>query len=136
MTPPPGFLPGPTPLAAVLISVAVRALPTASRNRYHDEFRAELCCLRPGRQLADATNVLLGSLALRRALQEDDVTALKADRRLGCRIGRHHYRVINGDNTENRSDRHLECVHCGKIKEIDMYEPSDGSTLGGGVGLV
>lgn len=58
-------------------------------------------------------------------------TDLTDSKPLGCRLGRHHYETVNGDNAENKRDRHKECLRCGKVKEMDMYEPSDGRYLGG-----
>lgn len=84
------------------------------------------------RQISEAASVLAGSFALSRALQEDAMTTEPHQgRSVGCRFGRHRYETVGGDNDENRKDRHQECVRCGKIKEMDMYKPSDGRYLGG-----
>jgi hypothetical protein len=133
MTPlPPGFVRTPNTAAAALIWLAARPLPPVHRNRYYDEFRAEVCSL-PGRQqVTEAASVLAGSFRLSRALQEDRMTTdLTHGKPIGCRLGHHHYQTVSGDNAENRKDRHKECVHCGKVKEMDMYEPTDGRYLGG-----
>jgi hypothetical protein len=123
-------------MAAAMIWVAVRALPAASRDRYRDELRAELCCLRRRGQISEAASALAGSLALRHAIQEDDMTpGLSSNKYFACRIGRHRYELVSGDNAENRADRHLQCKHCAAIKEVAMYEPSDGKYLGGNSGL-
>ena len=133
MTPlPPGFVRTPNAAAAALIWLAVRPLPAAYRDRYRDEFRAEVCCLRSRQQVSEAASVLAGCLRLCRALQEGDMTTgLTHGKPIGCRLGRHHYQTVSGDNAENKRDRHRECLHCGKVKELDMYEPSDGRYLGG-----
>jgi hypothetical protein len=121
----------------MLIWLAVRPLPAPHRDRYRDEFRAEVCCLGNRQQFSEAASLLAGSFSLSRALQEDDMTTdLTYGKSIGCRLGRHHYQTVSGDNAENRADRHKECLHCGKIKEMDMYEPSDGRYLGGGQGLL
>ena len=53
-----------------------------------------------------------------------------------CKTGKHKYQMVGDDNPENRKDRHLECIHCGKVKELDMYGKTDGKYMaGGGVGL-
>jgi len=129
---PPGFIRSPNAAAAVLIWLAVRPVPAAHRDRYRDEFRAEVCCLRGRQQVSEAASVLAGSFRLSRALQEDDMNIdLTHGKPVGCRLGHHHYQTVSGDNPENKSDRHKECVNCGKVKEMDMYEASDGRYIGG-----
>jgi hypothetical protein len=129
---PPGSIRTPHPAAALLIWLAVRPLPSGSRDRFQDEYRAEVCCLGSRQQVLEAASALAGSFALSRAIRENDMKMHTPQRRrLLCRLGRHDYRTIGAVNTENMRDRHKECTHCGKIKELDMYEPSNGRSLGG-----
>src|SRR3954447_26187988 len=104
MTPlPPGFVRTPNAAAAALIWLAVRPVPAAHRDRYSDEFRAEVCCLRGRQQVTEAASVLAGSFRLSRALQEDDMTTdLTHGKPIACRLGHHHYQIVGGDNAENR----------------------------------
>lgn len=80
----------------------------------------------------EATSLLAGSIRLSRALQEDKMATHPTQRKsVGCLLGRHRYQTVGGDNEENKKDRHQECLHCGRVKELDMYRPSDGRHLGG-----
>lgn len=133
MTPPlpPGFVRIPNVVAGALIWLAVRPLPAAHRDRYREEYRAEVCCLGGRRQVSEAASLLAGSFALYQALSKDDMTTdLSSGKPFFCRIGRHHYQTVTGDNLENRKDRHRECEYCGHVKEMDMYEPSNGRYMG------
>lgn len=133
---PPGFTRTSNAPASVLIWLAVRPLPAAYRDRYRDEFRAEVCCLGNRQQVSEAASFLAGSFALRLSLREDAMTnGINTGKAVGCRLGRHHYQMVSGDNDENRKDRHKECRHCGKVKEVDMYQPSDGKYFGGTQGV-
>jgi hypothetical protein len=115
---PPGFIRTPTPVAAALISLSVQPLPARSRDRWRDEYRAEIVDLARTRQVREAASALAGCFALRSALHAADSTAIAVTAtRWPCRLGRHHYRTVNQDNPENRKYRMKECIHCGKIKE-------------------
>lgn len=129
--PPPGFLTTPTGPASLLVSISVLALPSNCRDRYRDEFRAELCYLPIGRQIPEAAGLLAGAVALRHALKEADVSiSAEPVRHLTCRIGRHHYLFIDDQNPEDRRIHHFECRDCGKVKEQGPdYRPTDGSWL-------
>lgn len=105
-------------MAAALISLSVLPLPAESRDRWRDEYRAEIVGLTRRRQVREAVSALAGCLALRSALRAADATAIAVTAtRWPCRFGRHHYRTVNQDNPENRQYRMKECIHCGKIKE-------------------
>jgi hypothetical protein len=132
--PPPGFIRTPTPLAAALIALSVIPLPTGSRDRWSDEYRAEIFGLSRTRQIAEAASALSGSFALRAALKADpDGNPVTTTSRF-CRIGRHRYQIINEDNPENRKYQHRECVICGKINEGPTTDlpRSERSFMGGG----
>ncbi len=135
--PPPGFVSSPTGPASAMVSLSVLALPSRCRDRYRDEFCAELCCLPIGRQILQAAGVLVGAVALRRALKEEDMSiSPRPAKHLTCRVGRHHYLLIDDENPEDRRIHHLECRDCGKIKESGPdYQPSDGRWLAGGLGV-
>jgi hypothetical protein len=127
----------PTPIAGAMVALTVRVLPPGHRDRYDDEFRAELCLLRPRRQIPQATGLLVGAVTLRGALKERDMSIeMNSIKFWKCRIGRHRYRLVTDDNPENRRSSHLECTRCLKFKEIKEYTPSDGKYLtGGGIGM-
>ena len=122
----------PNALAGVLVSVAVRILPTQHRDRYDDEFRADLCCISRTRQIPQAAGLLVGAFALKSALLDADPATADSVTYWRCRLGRHRYRVVSDDNLENRRSSHLECSRCLKFKEIKEYAPTDGRWLGGG----
>lgn len=124
-------------LAGGVVSVGVRLLPSDHRDRYYDEFRADLCLVPRGRQLGHALGLLAGALPLRRALAEHSQEELPMSHVYWkCRLGRHHYLLVNDDNPENRASTHLECTRCLKLKEIKEYVPTDGRYLaGGGIGM-
>lgn len=121
----------PTKVAEAPVWMAASVLPAAARERYRDEFRAELCCLPPGRQLLEAAGMLRTSVALRAALQESDAFAPAVTRRsVACWWGIHHYELLNDGNEENRRSHHLECRSCHRIKEFgDDYTPVGGGWL-------
>lgn len=129
---PPGFLPTPGATASALVAISVLALPPACRDRYRDEFRAELVTLRRSRQIVEAVSLVAGSLALRRAVRgREQIDPLMPAKPLSCRLGKHSYVLVSDDNPENRRNMHKECVHCGKVKEIKEYTRSDGRYIGG-----
>lgn len=132
--PPPGFIRTPTPLAAALISLSVLPLPSGSRDRWRDEYRAEIFGLSRTRQLVEAASALSGSLALRSALVADPEGSPVTTTSRSCRIGRHRYRTVNEDNPENRRYQHRECVVCGKIREgqTSDFPRTERSFMGGG----
>lgn len=132
--PPPGFVMTPCGPASIMVRISVLTLPRASRDRYCDEFRAELCCLPVGRQILQAVGLFVGSMALRLALKEEDMSiSPEAGKHLTCRIGRHHYLLIDDENPEDRRLHHYECRDCGRIKERGPdYQPSDGNWLAKG----
>ena len=124
---PPGFLPTPTPAASAMVAITVMILPAGSRDRYRDEFRAELIGLPARRQIGCAASVLGGSVALRSALRSRGIAdPLDVRRHWTCRIGWHRYRLVSDDNPENRRNMHRECERCATIKDIREYSGHDG----------
>ena len=123
-------------LAAGLVGVTVRLLPAGYRDRYYDEFRADLCHLSRRRQITEAASQLAGALSLRHVLKEREMTTvLQSAKYWKCQLGRHRYQLVNDDNPENRRSKHLECSRCLKLKEIKEYTPTDGKwMLGNGGG--
>lgn len=132
--PAPGFVATPTPLASAMVSVSVLALPSTSRDRYREEFRAELCALHVGKQIVEAAGIVICALALRRALKEEEMSiSPQSAKHLTCRIGRHHYLLIDDENPEDRRIHHRECRDCGKVKEAGPdYTPTNGNWLARG----
>jgi len=133
--PPPGFMLSPTPLAAALIAMSLLPLPVESRNRWSDEYRAEIVGLPRIRQITNAASALGGSFSLRSALTSTDThEALSASIALTCRVGRHRYRIVNQDNPENRQYLLRECILCGKIKDgptTNLPRRDDGAFMNG-----
>ncbi len=115
---PPGFIRAPTPIAAGLIALSVLPLPAKSRDRWRDEYRAEIVGLPWIRQVAEAASALAGAINLRSALQAAEGDEVLAPTKTwSCRLGRHHFRTVNQDNPENRQYQFRECISCGKMKE-------------------
>ena len=50
-----------------------------------------------------------------------------------CRVGRHHYDVVQDDNPEMRGGSHLECARCGHVKDVASYAPPPAGGLAGGL---
>ncbi len=120
-------------LAGGLVWLTVRLLPPGHRDRYSDEFRADLCFLNGRRQITEAGSQLAGALSLRHVLKEHEMTSnLKSAKYWKCHLGRHQYQLVGDQNPENLRSMHLECARCLKIKEIKEYTPSDGKWLSGG----
>jgi hypothetical protein len=123
--------PRPHPPARLLLAVVVLVLPAASRDRYREEFRAELAELAWMSQVFQAGTLLVGSFSLRKALGKvdviEDLTGAKSWR---CRLGRHHYLIAQDDNAEMRGRHYLRCDRCGKPKDKDKYGPMPGTALG------
>lgn len=126
-------------LAGGVLTVAALMVPKAQRDRYDDEFRADLYLVRPGRQLPHALGVLVGAFALRRAINATDAeAAARSVTYWRCRLGRHQYKTVNDANPEFRKSTHRECSRCLKVgKDSTGYEtartaddPIAGWTLG------
>ena len=133
--PPPGFIRTPNPLAAALIALSVLPLPTGSRDRWSDEYRAEIFGLPRTRQIMNAASVLAGALTLRSALKAgDSESVFAAATSWSCRLGRHQFRSVNQDNPENRQYQYRECVTCGNLKEGPSadFSRTDRPFMGGG----
>ena len=110
--------PQPGKAARCLLSVTVLVLLAAARDRYREEFRPELCELGRMTQIPEAASLLRGSVALRQALREREMTDTdhaKLDWR--CHLGRHHYVRRFDDNPEVRGQSVLECTRCGKHED-------------------
>jgi hypothetical protein len=110
----------PSRTAVRLVRIAARALPAdGRRERYRDEFVAELYGLSTARQLRHAVGVVVLARSLRSALLsapspsllEVAVAPVKAARPLLCRLNlRHKWRI---DSSED-GGRFRHCVRCGK----------------------
>jgi hypothetical protein len=102
------------------IRVATWVLPRSTRDRYRQEFLAELYGLGGTRQLRHAAAVLTRSWALRAAINTpSDATAADMEivfpprrrRPLYCRLIRHYWVDLS---SEDGSSRYRECARCGK----------------------
>ena len=137
--------PRPNPVARCLVGPAVQVLPRDHRDRYREEFRAELCELGGTDQVAAAASLLRGCLSLRYALLDRQVAAqARAPRSMRCRLGRHQYTVQR--DVALAKDHHMSyrCMRCGAYYERkrDEEEGFDIETLsrnsnylGGGSGF-
>jgi len=102
-----------------VLAVVVSVLPAGSRDRYREEFRAELAELGPLSQLFQAGTLLVGSVSLRKALSGMDVIEdLTMGKTWWCRLGRHHYLPVQDDNPEMPGRTFLRCSGCQKPKEL------------------
>ena len=129
--------PQPQPFARLSLAVVIRVLPAASRDRYREEFRAELAELPWMSQLFQAGTLLVGSFSLRKALRQVDVIEdLTSARDWRCRLGLHHYHPVQDDNPEMRGRAYLRCDRCGKPKDPPEYgaAPPTGMAFNGTVG--
>jgi hypothetical protein len=126
----------PTAGAAALVVLAARRLPANERERYCEEFRAELCAVTALRQIAVGVSYLFSARSLGRVLAENASAwpAYLGPRPLEgnmngiwtCRIGIHRYATVtDGDYPPVV---YKECRHCGKVKHR--------SDFGGGSGPV
>ncbi len=123
--------PRPTAIAGLLLAVVLLVLPAPSRERYREEFRSELSELNAFSQLFQAGTLLVGSVSLRKALSGMDVIEdLTVTLSLRCRLGRHRYMPVQGDNPEMRGHRYLRCDVCGKPKDETEYPPLPPTGMG------
>ena len=124
---------GPRPIAPArwMIVVTIAVLPADSRDRYREELRTELAEFGWQWQVPQAISLLVGSIALRRALNERDLPDSIVEKRdWRCRLGRHRYVVRQDDNPEMRGRGYLQCVRCGKPKDPPEYGPPSAPTIG------
>jgi len=119
-------------VAGAVVAIAVRILPAAQRDRYSDEFRADLSVLMIGRQLPYAVGALVSAVPLRRAIKETDSDeAARSVVYWKCRWGVHRWMVFNDDNPEQRKGTHKECTRCLKLKDINEHDPTSATWVGG-----
>ena len=87
------------------------------------------------KRTTNASSSVAGSFSLRSALTSTDAhEALSTSIALTCRVGRHHYRIVNQDNPENRQYLLRECILCGKIKDgptTNLPRRDDGAFMNG-----
>ena len=112
----------PTWWASLAVRSASLPLPAEDRDRYRQEFLAELYGMTPAEQLHHATGVLSRAWTLRVALNEPErliskeATMAKPWR---CRIGMHRWRI----ERDYQGKRYRECRHCGAVSGISMTPP-------------
>jgi hypothetical protein len=115
----PGFGPRHT------VQAATRVLPGATRDRYRQEFLAELHGLGRTRQLRHAAGVLSRCWALRAAINSpSESTAADMEivfprhrRPLPCRLNRHRWETFRTEDAKP----YQRCQRCGK-DETDIWE--------------
>lgn len=128
----PGFL------ATAEVRVAALMLPTSDgRDRYRHEFVAELYGMSRGRQMHHATQILLSTWALRRAMTADahrrvaeeasmtapDVSG-RTSKGIWCRLNLHHWAWRSTDD----GGRYRVCDRCGK-EDFRVSDPGDGNAV-------
>lgn len=119
-------------LARQSVRLAARVLPAGSaRNRYEQEFVAEMYALAPQRQRVYAIGVLTHAWSLRAALADNPVVKEEMDmhrKPLMCRLNiRHAWRW---DSTEDGA-RYEHCAKCGRDRS-DFPEDGGPSLIGRG----
>jgi hypothetical protein len=106
------------------VQVATRVLPGSTRDRYRQEFVAELYGLSPARQLREAFGVMSRSWALRTAINTPSEAAAadmeivfpRHHRPLPCRLNRHRWETVRAED----GSRYQQCQRCGK-DETDIF---------------
>jgi hypothetical protein len=106
------------------VRAATQVLPCARRERYRQEFLAELYGLGRARQLRHAATVLSRSWALRAAINtpseeaaaDMEIVFPRHRRPLSCRLNRHRWETLR---TEDGTP-YLRCQRCGK-DETDIF---------------
>jgi hypothetical protein len=111
--------------ACTVVKLSARALPRGqARDRYRDEFVAELHGMSRTRQTRHSVGILSRAWALRMAVTSngrlaggtEDVTTQMSTRPLLCRLNLHHaWRMY----TTEDGARYRRCVLCGKDDEGD-----------------
>lgn len=99
---------------------AAQLLPTEVRERYLDEWRADLAWAPRHEVLPYAVGVLARVLALRAALRGDDRPALP----VLCRLHLHREIEVH-DNPEDPGVVSRECRRCGRVRDA-WFEPGGG----------
>jgi hypothetical protein len=126
----------PNPWASRAIRLAVRVLPEGlARDRYRHEFLAELYGMSRPRQLRHAINLLIGSFALRAAVDRERqpsslelVLPVTARKPLLCRLNLHH-KWIRLSDSEDEGEDYLQCRGCGRVREFNT--PNIGGNMAG-----
>lgn len=101
-----------------MVGLAARTLPVSHRERYRQEFNAELHFIPPADQLRYASQVLTRTWSLRSALTEpapattgDSTMKTIPTHPLSCRLHlRHHWRRCFSED----GARYIACTKCGK----------------------
>lgn len=125
---------GPTPAqgsarwARAGVALATRALPAgATRQRWREEFSADLFVLGRRQQATYTIGVLANAWALRSALRRGEPTIVGSTatsrRPLMCRLNlRHRWRVVSTED----GNPHWECTRCRKLW-VTVRPPGDWS---------
>jgi hypothetical protein len=125
-----------SPLARLLLDLAVRAVPAGHRERYAREFAAELHEVPAGQRFRYTLGLLLAAPALRSALSGATAPAphevVRARKPLRCRLGRHRWGMQSAED----GTRFEACLRCDKDRPPGNYGSggSEGSWSAMGVG--
>jgi hypothetical protein len=116
-----------------VVRLAARALPAGElRDRYRQEFLAELHACRSGAQLRYAVAVLTHVLALRIAVGGDrlrlESLRFGKHRPLLCRLHLHHFEPCHNPDGEF----YLRCRRCGEDRD-DPHGRSGDASIGGNI---
>ncbi|GAA1967883.1 hypothetical protein [Microbacterium deminutum] len=126
----PAFVP------SLLISLAGRVLPGGSRrDRYRQEFLAELYGMTPARQTAHALQIVASSWSLRSATSHPQregktILTILRSKPLLCLLNiRHHWEVQSTPDGE----RYQRCTKCGKDRMEYPWgpDPKRSAPIGG-----
>jgi hypothetical protein len=125
----------PGPVAVLLITLAGRILPGGSRrDRYRQEFLAELHGMAPGRQIAHALQIVASAWSLRSATANPDrerktmLTMLRSKPLLCLLNVRHKWSWVSSTDGE----RYERCAKCGKDRMAYPWglDPKGRNTIG------
>ena len=114
---------GPTMWARTGVALATRALPAGpTRDRWRQEFRADLQVLGRRRQATYTMGVLANAWALRSAVDREEPTIMEKTvttrAPLTCRLNlHHHWHVVSTED----GTRYRECRACHKL--WDTWRP-------------
>lgn len=128
----------PALVPAFLVAVAVRVLPGGTRrDRYRQEFQAELYGMTSGRQTVHAFQLLASSWSLRSATAHPGrearsmITILRS-KPLLCLLNIHHH--WEGQSSPD-GDRYQRCTKCGKDRMDWPWGTVEGGFPGNTIGM-
>jgi hypothetical protein len=110
----------PGSVARAIVGLAVETLPAEHRNRYENEFLAELSYIPAPEQRRYALRVLAGSWTLRNALHDQPMPTEEVvimGRPLRCRLRMHAWRVRHN---EEDATPYEQCARCHAERDTQL----------------